>query len=59
MVASAHGDLQSLLKNPNLNTLLGGSTSVTIGDAAAAENGGNKVRKHEKSAMSFDFLYLL
>ena len=44
-MASAHGDLQSLLQNPNLNTLLGGTTSVTIGDKAADENGGNKVCK--------------
>lgn len=43
MVASAHGDLQSLLKNPNLNTLLGGTVSETIGDKAAEDNGGNKV----------------
>ena len=47
MVASAHGDLQSLLDNPNLNTLLGGTSSVTIGDKAAEENGGNKVRHFE------------
>ncbi|CAN0126325.1 unnamed protein product, partial [Hapterophycus canaliculatus] len=44
VVASAHGDLQSLLKNPELNTLLGGTTSVTLGDEAAkASNSGNKV----------------
>lgn len=45
MVASAHGDLQSLLKNPELNSLVGGSISVTLGDMLAkASNGGNKVR---------------
>lgn len=43
LVASAHGDLQSLLKNPNLNTIVGGTTSATVGDKAAAQNGGNKV----------------
>ncbi len=45
-MASAHGDLQSLLKNPELNTLVGGTTSVTLGDAMAkATNGGSKVRR--------------
>lgn len=42
MVASAHGDLQSLLQNPELNTLLGGTTSITLGDAAAAATGSGK-----------------
>ncbi|CAN0009493.1 unnamed protein product, partial [Hapterophycus canaliculatus] len=46
VVANAHGDLRSLLKNPELNTLLGGAKSVTLGDlAAAATNAGNKVRR--------------
>lgn len=45
MVASAHGDLQSLLKNPELNSMVGGTTTVTVGDVMAARtNGGNKVR---------------
>lgn len=45
VVASAHGDLQSLLKNPELNSLVGGTTTVTLGDAMAqSTNGGNKVR---------------
>lgn len=45
MVASAHGNLQSLLENPELNSLVGGKASVTLGDAAAkGSNGGNKVR---------------
>lgn len=44
MVASAHGDFQSLLKNPKLNTLVGGKTSVTVGDGLAIANGGKKVR---------------
>ena len=44
VVASAHGDLQSLLRNPELNTLVGGTTSVTLGDEMArATNGGSKV----------------
>eukprot|EP00752_Nemacystus_decipiens_P003801 g3497.t1 len=55
MVASAHGDLQSLLKNPELNTLVGGSTSVTLGDTLAqATNGGNKVQAQRAGAPIFD-----
>eukprot|EP00904_Undaria_pinnatifida_P009099 jgi/Undpi1/5319/HiC_scaffold_2.g00600.m1 len=56
MVASAHGDLQSLLNNPNLNTLLGGTSSVTIGDKAAEENGGNKVLKQRAGTPIFDMI---
>lgn len=45
VVASAHGDFQSLMRNPELNTLLGGLTSVTVGDQMAmTNNGGNKVK---------------
>lgn len=39
MVATAHGvSLASLLKNPDLNGLVGGVCQVTIADAAAATN---------------------
>ncbi|CAM9630354.1 unnamed protein product [Laminaria digitata] len=44
VVASAHGDLRSVLKSLELNTLVGGKTSVTVGDAMAKTNGGNKVK---------------
>ena len=44
VVASAHGDFRSILKNPKLNTLVGGKTTVTVGDGLAQKNGGNKVR---------------
>lgn len=45
-MASAHGNLQSLLKNPELNSLVGGTISVTLGDYKANDtNGGNKVRR--------------
>ncbi|CAM9142647.1 unnamed protein product, partial [Laminaria digitata] len=42
VVASAHGDFQSLLKSPKLNTLVGGKTSVIVGDGMAMANGGSK-----------------
>lgn len=52
LVASAHGDLQSLLKNPSLNSLLGGTTSVTLGDKLAkATQGGNKVRHMKENTI--------
>lgn len=36
MVASVHGlTIQGLLKNPELNTLLGGIHDVTLGDSLA------------------------
>ncbi|CAN0180687.1 unnamed protein product, partial [Ectocarpus fasciculatus] len=55
MVATAHGDLQSLLENPELNTLVGGTTSVTLGDAmASATNAGNKVQRQRAGAPIFD-----
>ena len=37
LVASAHGDLRGLLKNSDLNGLLGGIAPVTLGDAQAKE----------------------
>lgn len=37
LIASAHGDLRGLIKNPRLKGLIGGVNSVTLGDAAARE----------------------
>ncbi|CAN0275319.1 unnamed protein product, partial [Ectocarpus sp. 12 AP-2014] len=55
VVASAHGDLQSLLENPELNNLVGGTTNVTLGDAmASATNAGNKVQRQRAGAPIFD-----
>ena len=42
MLASAHGDLRSLLKNGDLNGLLGGIETVTIGDELAKEQAKKK-----------------
>lgn len=44
LVASAHGDFKSLVRNPALNTVLGGTVSVTVGDEMAKATGGQKVR---------------
>ncbi|CAM9303322.1 unnamed protein product [Ectocarpus sp. 13 AM-2016] len=60
VVASAHGDLQSLLENPELNTLVGGTTNVTLGDAmASATNAGNKVQRQRAGAPIFDTIVAL
>lgn len=48
-MASAHGDLQSVLSNPDLNSLLGGKNTVTLGDDRAKQiNKGDKVRRSAK-----------
>jgi len=53
--ASAHGNLHSLVRNPQLNGLVGGMTSVTLGDATAREsNQGNKVKSQRAGAPIFD-----
>ena len=55
MVATAHGvDLQSLLSNVELKPLLGGVTSVTLGDDAARKtNRGQKARTERTGAPTF------
>lgn len=50
LIASAHGDLRKLVKNPKLRSLVGGIESVTLGDAQAKEEakkrpGGGEVQK--------------
>ena len=37
MIASAHGDLRSLMKNKDIRGLIGGLETVTLGDAEAKE----------------------
>ncbi|KAK9829776.1 hypothetical protein WJX72_007846 [[Myrmecia] bisecta] len=55
MVATAHGvSLQGLLKNPDLNSLVGGVGPVILGDAEArASNRGVKTRLERKGAPVF------
>lgn len=42
MIASAHGDLRSLLKNRDLRGLVGGIETITIGDETAKEEAKKK-----------------
>lgn len=49
MIASAHGDLKSLIKNKDLRGLIGGLETITLGDAEAAKlqqkNGTKTIQK--------------
>ncbi|ORZ36096.1 hypothetical protein BCR44DRAFT_59117 [Catenaria anguillulae PL171] len=42
MVATAHGDLESILRNSVMRDLVGGLQTATVGDARAKELGGRK-----------------
>jgi len=60
MVASAHGDLRSLMKNRQLRGLIGGLEIVTLGDAAAKmENGGSKLKSQRSAAPPFEVIVQL
>jgi stage III sporulation protein SpoIIIAA len=58
MVGTAHGtDLQSLLDNPNLSDLVGGVTTVTLGDSVADKhNRGKKIKLERKGPPAFTTL---
>jgi len=45
IIASAHGDLRSLIKNKDLRGLVGSIETVTLGDAAAKEEATRKASK--------------
>ncbi len=45
MLASAHGDLRKLLKNGDLNGLVGGLETVTLGDMLAKEQAKEKQKR--------------
>lgn len=57
IIASAHGDLRSLIKNVDLRGLVGGIETVIIGDAAAAKNrsqNGSKLQAQRIAEPPFD-----
>ena len=59
LLASAHGNLRTLVKNKQLNGLLGGVQTVTLGDKAAAaaasdSSGTGKIRAERGGAPTFD-----
>ncbi|GAB9477276.1 hypothetical protein Gpo141_00014340, partial [Globisporangium polare] len=57
LIASGHGDLRSLIKNPDLKGLVGGVQQVTLGDAAAAKSShGNKLQTERAGAPIFDII---
>jgi len=49
MLASAHGTLRDLLKNPQLNGLLGGISTVTLGDDLAKKTAVERKRNVSKT----------
>jgi stage III sporulation protein SpoIIIAA len=56
LIASAHGDLRKLLKNPKLRGLVGGVQQVVLGDAQAKEAGGSKLRVERAGPPTFDII---
>lgn len=55
LVASAHGDLTCLVRNSQLNGLVGGVETVTLGDSLALKtNGGSKLQTQRKGSAIFD-----
>jgi len=55
LIASAHGDFRSLMRNSQLNGLVGGVSKVILGDAEAAKtNGGNKTKTERAGKPIFD-----
>ena len=63
MIASAHGDVRKLLKNQQLNFLIGGITSVIVGDRdakvvinTAGDSHKQKIQYQRKGAPIFDVI---
>jgi stage III sporulation protein SpoIIIAA len=57
LIGSAHGDFRALLRNPDLKGLLGGLTTVTLGDLAAKyDNKGEKLQRKREYAPVFDMV---
>lgn len=57
VVATAHGsDLASLLRNPELNSLLGGLSSVIRGDELATRKGTAKTVVERAGPPTFDMV---
>lgn len=60
IVASAHGDIHSLLRNPELKGLLGGTETVTMGDEWAKQEGrGRKLKTQRAGEPCFDVILQL
>jgi len=54
LIASAHGDLRTLLKNTDLRGMVGGLETVTLGDEAAKKNHGSKLQAQRQGDPTFD-----
>lgn len=57
LIATAHGrSFENIVKNPTLNPLVGGVSSVTLGDAAAKARGTQKTVTERSGAATFSKL---
>uniref|UniRef100_A0A6B2LRM3 Uncharacterized protein n=1 Tax=Arcella intermedia TaxID=1963864 RepID=A0A6B2LRM3_9EUKA len=56
IVASAHGNLVDMIKNKELNGLIGGVESVLLGDEAARLNQGRKMKAQRVANSIFDVI---
>ena len=58
LIGTAHGtSLQQLMKNPDLNSLIGGLQEVTVGDMAASQNrDGRKTKVERRGEPTFTML---
>eukprot|EP00980_Cylindrotheca_fusiformis_P001313 scaffold333_cov133-Cylindrotheca_fusiformis.AAC.39 len=61
LIASAHGDLRKLVKNPKIRGLVGGLEQVTLGDAQAKEEGKksgsvNKLKSQRAGPPTFEII---
>jgi len=56
LVASAHGDLRTLMKNTELRGMIGGVETVTLGDEAAKKNHGSKLQAQRQGEPTFDVI---
>lgn len=60
LLASAHGDLRGLIRNPELNGLIGGTETVIMGDAYARGTGqGSKLKTQRAGTPCFDVILQL
>ena len=55
----AQGNLRKLVKNGQLNGLVGGVETVTVGDIVAAKHGGRKTLAERAPAPTFDVIVMM
>lgn len=57
LIATVHGlSLETLILNPDVNGLIGGTETVTLGDATASVRGSNKSARERVNPSTFDIV---